>query len=340
MIGAGFIADYHLGGLSAAGGAQVVALYGRTPASTAALAAKYAIGAVMDDWRALLDRRDIDAVIVTTPDHTHRDIAVAAAEAGKAVLLQKPMARSGTECAEIIAAARRARTLLAVSFMHRYFEEVRLLADWLGERRLGRLFSVRMRNATPGPDWKAWFFSRANVGGGVVLQLGVHGIDLLRHLFGPITAVSGDTAIRCTSRTLADGTVVHPDNEDHACALYRFGEHLTATHEMSFAELAGCDRFTLELYAERGSVWLRSVRGAFAAWAPEVTGRREWVVPELPATAYGERHHRHFLDMVRGRLPADGSDRDGLATLAVAETLYRSARSRQEEAVAVPEIAG
>ena len=68
--------------------------------------------------------------------------------------------------------------------MHRYFEEVQRTAELLAGGAVGPVLSARMRNATPGPDWNAWFFSRDKVGGGVVLQLGVHGMDVLRFLFG------------------------------------------------------------------------------------------------------------------------------------------------------------
>ncbi len=235
MIGAGFIASYHLDGLRAAGGADVRAIAGRTPQKAAALAARYGIAAAVTDWRAILARDDIDAVVITTPDDTHPEIAIAAAQAGKHILLQKPMARTPDDCRRIIAAARAAKVHLQVSFMHRYFEEVVRARELLAQGAIGRPYSLRMRNATPGPDWGAWFFSKARVGGGVVMQLGVHGIDLLRHLIGDIDALSAQTALLRTERTLADGTLVHPDNEDHALALYRFASGAIASHEMSMS---------------------------------------------------------------------------------------------------------
>lgn len=333
VIGAGYIANYHLGGLAAAGGADVRVVSGRTAESTRALADRYGIPEIETDWRRVLDRKDIDAVVITTPDFTHAEIAKAAAAAGKAILLQKPMATTSDECREVIAAARNAGVLLQVSFMHRYFEEVVRTREILAEGKAGKVFAVRMRNATPGPDWKTWFFSRANVGGGVVMQLGVHGIDLLRHLFGDIAAVFGTMAIRKTERVLADGTVVRPDNEDQALAVYTFKDGLVANHEMNFSELQGCDRFTLEIYCAEATLWLRSMRGRLALFAPEITGVKDWVVPQLPDPPMGARHHRHFLDIVRGAVPPDKTPEDGLATVLVAEALYRAAERRQEQAV-------
>lgn len=333
MIGAGFIAGYHLDGLRAAGGAEVRVIAGRTPEKTAALAARHGIAATSTDWRDVLARDDIDAVVITTPDDTHPEIAIAAAAAGKHILLQKPMARTADECRRIIAATQAAGVHLQVSFMHRYFEEVVMARQLLTDGAIGRPYSMRMRNATPGPDWGAWFYSKARVGGGVVMQLGVHGIDLLRHLFGGIERVSANTALLRTKRSLADGTIVNPDNEDHAFALYRFASGALASHEMSMSELAGCDRFTLEIYGERGTIWLRSGRGPLAIHAPAHTGTRDWVAPALPEREPGARHHQAFLDMVRGDVPPDGTPADGLASVLVAEAIYRSSASRREERV-------
>lgn len=337
MIGAGFIADYHLGGLAAAGGAEVRMIAGRTPAKSAALAARYGIAAVVQDWREVLAHDDIDAVVITTPDDTHPEIAVAAAAAGKHILLQKPMARTSGECRRIIAAARAAGVHLSVSFMHRHFEEVVLARELLAQGAIGQPYSMRMRNATPGPDWGEWFYSRERVGGGVVMQLGVHGIDLLQHLFGAIVTVKASTALLRGERLLADGSTVRPDNEDHALALYRFGGEALASHEMSMSELAGCERFTLEIYGERGTLWLRSQRGPLAMYAPAQSGRRDWQVPVLPVRAMGQRQHRAFIDMLRGDAPPDDTAAAGLASLQVAEAIYRAHQSRREETVATSE---
>lgn len=336
MIGAGFIADYHLNGLAAAGGASLRAVAARSEASATATAARHGGAEAVADWRLLLDRPDIDALIVATPDHTHCEIACAAASAGKAVLLQKPMARNSRECRAIISAVRTAGTVLQVSFMHRYFEEVSRARDLLASGATGPVYSARLRNATPGPDWGDWFFSREKVGGGVVLQLGVHGIDLLRYLFGEISNLVAVTAIQRKERMLKDGHIVRPDNEDHAFATYRFAQGCLVSHEMNYSEVFGTDRFALEIYCADATLHLRGPRGPLAVYAPRATGRSEWVVPEIVEPPLGARHHAAFLDMVRGKAPSDGTAEDGLATLLVAEAIYRSAETGASERVPSP----
>jgi predicted dehydrogenase len=371
VLGAGFISDYHVAGLRTAG-ADVVAIFGRSLERARARAAQHAIPVATDRWQDVVERDDVEAVVVATPDFTHEPLAIAAARAGKAVLLQKPMARTSAECLRIIAAADKAGVLLCVSFVHRHLPEVAALRDLLARGALGRVLHVRHRNATRGADWAAWFYSREHVGGGALLQLGVHGIDLLRHCFGEIEAVQGAIATTVHERILADGTRVVPDNEDLVLATYRFASGLVATHEVSYAEVAGTDRFRCEVYGEAGTAWLRTERGRLAMFAPgdeglagignpnadaggehrertgptpgpsslappgSAQGRGAWVRPALGSDDTGPPQHRHFVAMVRGEAPPDGTDRAGLASIVVAEAVYRSAAAGHWEPLRWP----
>lgn len=327
VIGAGFISDYHVKGLQAAGGSDIVALVGRRPETTACKAEALGIGRIETDYRRILDDRSIDAVVVASPDDTHERIAIDSLQAGKHVLLQKPMALDSAQCRAIIHADMLAGRRLTVSFMHRYFPEVRWLRDLLAAGTLGAVHSVRIRNATPGADWGDWFFTPGNVSGGVVMQLGVHGIDLCRHLFGAIASVGAEMMTARPERRLADGRMVRSQLEDNVFATYRLTNGIQASHEMSYSELQGCDRFRLEVYAENGTVWLRTERGLATLYAPAVTGKAEWVVPPLNDEAFGEAHHRHWLSIVRGEAAPDDTPLAGLQTVTVAEAIYAAARS-------------
>lgn len=323
MLGAGFIAEYHLAGIVAARGAAVRLIVGRRREKAQALAARFGVPDVADDWHVALARRDIDAVVIATPDDTHEAIAIAAAAAGKAILLQKPMAGSLAGARRIVEAAARAGVDLQVSFMHRWFEEVEQARAWLREGLIGRVHSVRIRNATPGPDWGDWFFARARVGNGVVDQLGVHGIDLALQLVGDIAKVSARTATLVPTRTLRDGRVVAVETCDSAWAIYGFAGGAMGSHEMSMIEARGCDRFRFELYGERGTVWLRSERGRLAAWAPALFGE-QWHVPTLAQAPAGERLHAAWLAGIAGRGPRLATARDALRGMQVIEAIARS----------------
>ena len=324
VLGAGFIAEYHLAGLAAAGGASVRLLVGLAEAKTAALAQRFAVPEVSTDWRVALGRPDVDAVIIATPDDTHEEIAVAAAAAGKSILLQKPMAGTASGCRNIIRAAEQAGVDLQVSFMHRWFEEVEQARGLLAEGVIGRVHSVRIRNATPGADWGDWFFTKAAVAHGVADQLGVHGIDLAGQLVGAIQEVSARTAVLVPTRTLRDGRVIAVENIDTAFAIYGFADGAMGTHEMSQVEIKGCDRFRFELYGECGTLWLRSERGRLAIYAPQRFGN-EWHCPELPELPPGQRHHAAWLAGLTGRAPRLDTARDALRGMLVVEAIQKSA---------------
>ena len=338
MIGAGFIAEYHLGGLAAAGGASVRLIAGRNPDKARQLAARFGVHESSGDWRRALDRADVDAVIIATPDDTHEQIALAAAAAGKHILVQKPMAGSVVACERIMQGARSAGVDLQVSFMHRYFEEVQQARELLAAGAIGPVHSIRIRNATAGPDWGDWFFDPACVAHGVVDQLGVHGIDLATWLLGPIRNVCARVEIQLPTRRLRDGRIVAVNAPDTAIASYGFGAAAgpgagasetiapVGSHEMSMIEAQGCDRFRIELYGERGTIWLRSERGRLAIWAPHLHGQ-VWHVPLLEEAPLGQRHHARWLGGLRDESAREHTAAQALAGMQVVEAIHRSASS-------------
>lgn len=325
IIGAGFISQYHVDGLRAAGGADVCCVVGRRAEPTRLRAMELGIDRAETDLSAILSDDSLNAVVIASPDGLHKQQAIAAMRAGKAVLLQKPMALDTSECRQILDVAAETGKLLTVSFMHRYFPEVRWLRRLVAEGRLGAIHSVRIRNATPGADWASWFYSPGQVAGGVVMQLGVHGIDLCQHLFGEIREVSAMSVTAAGRRKLRDGQEVTTDLEDNVAASYRLKSGTLVSHEMSYTEIAGCDRFRLEVYAEHGTVWLRTERGHGAIYAPKLTGEEDWVKSELDDEPLGEQHHRHWLEMIAGRSEPDDTPFAGYSTTAVAEAIYRAA---------------
>ena len=323
VIGAGTISDYHIAGLQAAG-AEVPLLINRTLSKAVDKAARYGIPQASDDLADLWNATDIAAAVIATPDSTHLEIALEAIAHGIPVMIQKPLAKTSAECSAILAAATEANVPVYVSFMHRYFEEVAELKTLLQSGRLGDVLHVRLRNATPGAGWAPWFYDDSSVGGGAHMQLGVHGIDLLRFVFGEIRSVRATAATQVGARILDSGEVVTPANEDFVAATYQLESGAIATHEVSYNEVTGTDRFRMEVYGTGGTAWLRTQRGRLAFSLKGATS--EWEVPTLETTPLGQLHHRHLLDMLNGSAPYDGSGLDGLASVVIAERTYEAAR--------------
>lgn len=324
MLGAGFIAEYHLAALAQCERAQVRTIVARRRERARSLAARFGVPDASDDVDAVLASPDVDAVVVATPDDTHEQVAIAAARAGKAILLQKPMAGSADAAQRIVDVAREQRVDLQLSFMHRFFDEVVQARAWIEEGLLGSVVSARIRNATPGPDWDDWFFRKARVPHGVADQLGVHGIDLVEQLLGPIVDVSARARIAVPVRTLRDGRRVEVETPDNVNAIYALAGGALVAHEISQTEIAGCDRFRMEIYGERGTLWLRSEHGRLAAVVPQRFGPG-WHVPDLASTPLGVRQHELWLAGVAGEKPRLDTANDAVRGMRVVEAMMRSA---------------
>lgn len=320
IVGHGKISDYHVDGVRAAG-AEVVAVVGRDRTRARQAADRLGVPTATDALDEVLDRDDIAGVIVATPDATHRTVAERVAAAGKAVMVQKPMAHRVEDCRAIVEACATAGTLCTVSFMHRYFDEVVRVRELVAEGVLGDISFVRQRNAVPAPP-RPWFYRREE-SGGAVMQVGVHGIDLVRHLFGEIREVSATLLPGPNERLLDDGTVAEQNIEDGACATYVLDRGTLVSHEIDLTRPWGVDRFRTEIFGTKGAAVLRGVQGPLAYCSTDV-GDGAWEIPELEATPMGERQHRHFVDMIVGRAEPDGSDRDGVRATELVHLVHAS----------------
>lgn len=174
-------------------------------AAAGEMAARWEWEEATSDWRSAVDRKDIDAVDICLPNHLHAPVAIAAAEAGKIVLCEKPLALSVDEARAMVNAARKVRTL--VWYNYRRVPAVAFARQLIDQGRLGAIFHY---NATYYQQWGAdltrtatWRMDPARAGSGVADDLLTHSIDLALHLNGGITETIA------TSRTFAPGRAVN-----------------------------------------------------------------------------------------------------------------------------------
>src|SRR5215470_17472629 len=183
LVGSGFIGQAHAEAFSSSALASVRAVASRSPDRSAEFAARWGIPAWHTDYRELARRPDVDLVSVAAPNWLHRDIVVAAAEAGKHVVCEKPLARTLREADEMIAACRRAGVKLMyaeeICFAPKYVR-AKELAD---EGALGEVYLVRQTEQHYGPH-SDWFWDPEQSGGGVLMDMGCHGIEFARWVLG------------------------------------------------------------------------------------------------------------------------------------------------------------
>lgn len=276
FAGVGWIGLNRLRHVAASGVAEVRAVADAAPeARRQAAAALPASVAVSPRFEDLLEA-GLDGVVIATPSALHAQQARAALERGLAVFCQKPLARTAPEAAGVVRAAQRHDRLLGVDFCYRTLAGMRELRALIGSGALGSLYAVDLvfHNAY-GPD-KPWFYDPALAGGGCVMDLGIHLIDLLLWMLGNPAVEDVRSELRAGGQRLRQPA---HELEDHAIAEIRLASGVTARLACSWRLPAGCDAVIgAAFYGTQGAGLLRNLNGSFYEFAVEHcqgTHRRE-----------------------------------------------------------------
>ncbi len=333
IIGAGAIAQLRKAAIDAMAGSEVTGVFDLDPERARNLAAPArAYGSTEE---VLADDR-VETVVICTPPDTHEDIAVSALQAGRNVIVEKPMAPSAEACRRMIAAAQAAGRVLTVGFNHRYFPAIKDLRASLASGRLGELSHVRGYAGHGGlAEFKAeWMYSKDVMGGGALLDNGIHMIDLVHHLMGPVEDVYGLTQ---------DKTWQLDRVEDNGMALLRGRNGSVGSIGASWTEWKGY-HFFVEVYGTKGM--------ARAYYAPmyfmEVTmdrpggarrKRRNFYLPQIFAEKFKGwqstavqtliEEMTDFVALCSGAAASGpiASAADGCRAIEIAQAIYTSADS-------------
>jgi predicted dehydrogenase len=282
---------------------------------------------VADGWEALVERSEVDAVIVSTPPSSHSEICLRALRSGRHVLCEKPLARSAEECRPLVQTAQERGLLLATGFNFRFFPSIRKARVLLDSGVIGELDHVRAYAGYSASDHSPpWVHERAVVGGGALRDNGIHLLDLTRYFIGEVSEVSG----------LASGRVWRFEGcEDNGFALLRSEKGCIASLHASWTEWLGY-RFRVELYGTRGcilaSCFPMRVR---ALWFDRPGGRVRRTVDRFLGVQLLERLRsyrwvvvRSFVDeltafaaTVRGQATPLATGYDGLRAIEIAESI-------------------
>jgi predicted dehydrogenase len=322
VIGAGAIAELcHLDGYARQADVEIAALADIDAGRLAEMAGKFKVGATYLDWRELVARPDLDAVSICTPNYLHAEMAVAAAEAGKHVLCEKPMAVTLDEAERIKAGAERAGVKLMVGFTHRYIAHNQKGKELLEAGVIGRPLVVRCRFAHDGPynSWSAktdWFFNRKQAGGGALLDMGIHAIDLMRYFCGDIVSVSGTV-----------GNVKKQISvEDFALGTYAFKSGAIGYMEVGWSSLDGI--LGLEIYGTEGSLII-DYTTPLKVYTEKGTGvgPKGWIQPSGASGGGWSAEMAHFVECLREDKAPETGAAEGIEALRIALATYESAAS-------------
>ncbi|MCS6878698.1 MAG: Gfo/Idh/MocA family oxidoreductase [Geminicoccaceae bacterium] len=244
---------------------EIVVLADRTEELAAQAARQLAIPRATGDWRDVVRDPEVDLVDITTPNALHKEIALAAIEAGKAVYCEKPLAPSAADARELTEAAERMGLSTFVGFNYLRNPMTRLARELVASGEVGEVWNFRGIHAEdymsdPGVPW-SWRLDPAG-GAGAVADLGSHIIAMARFIVGPIDELVADVDTVVTERAITrGGAPVRPvEVDDEARALVRFANGATGTIEASWVATGRKMYLAFELTGSKGSILLNMER--------------------------------------------------------------------------------
>ena len=345
VIGVGNIAQEHIRGYINNPNVELYAFCDIDPEQLKKRAEEYHIPperCFTDKDEMLRALPEIDIVSVTTWNAAHAECTIAALNAGKDVICEKPMAINATEAQAMKDAADKNGRLLEIGFVRRFGNDCRVVQDFMESGKFGDIYYAKAtylrRNGNPG----GWFGDKSRSGGGPLIDLGVHVIDLVRYLCGlpkPVSAY-GATFQKLYNRpeikaqkgytSVSAGANDICDVEDLATALVRFDNGLVLSVEAAFS---------LNMKKPEGNIQLFGTK-AGAKLDPQVeiyTDENGYLVNEsfdedtgLSFAGLFCREIDHFVDCVLNGTPCRAPAEDGVVLMKILDAIYESARTGHE----------
>jgi len=310
------------------------------------------------DYRHMLADAHLDIVSVCLPNYLHAEVTIAALEAGVHVICEKPMATSAAEAQHMIDAAQKADRRLVICYNYRYREDVQWVQRVIKAGTIGAVHHIsatwRRETGIPG---RGWFVSKKMAGGGALIDLGVHVLDLAQWLmdFPEVQTVSGATrslfgahGLKTWGRKPGSMGETQFDVEDGAIGFIRFANGANAVLQATWAEhrQPQDDLIHIEIQGAQGTIVLSienyTIENTLRLYT-EIEGEPVTIIPGLRASGKAWGHDKFVsatVDAIHNGTPPPSDGEQGLADVRVLEAMYQSALSGHEvslSAVIAPE---
>lgn len=344
MLGAGLIADFYAAALLGYRRRdKIVSVYSRTTERAAALAAKWQIPHYSNDLLSVIQHPEADLVIVALPNDLHEQAVIEAARAGKGVLCTKPLGRNAAEAKRMLAAVEKA------GVFHAYLEDLvytpktlKSLAS-VQSGAIGKVLWVRSRETHPGPH-SDWFWDKTRSGGGAIVDMGCHCIEIGRAFIGK--------SIRPVEVVCWADTHVHPiEAEDHAVGMVRYQNGAIGQFEVSWTFRGGMD-LRDEVSGSEGTIWLNhwmrtgcemyTANGQSGYVAEKAEGQTGWLFPvgdEVASLGYTNMF-ADVLDAYEQKRAPMETFYDGYVVNAIMDAAYASIQSKRWELIQIDDWRG
>lgn len=315
---------------------RVVNVYSRTEENARKFAEDWDIPSWTTDMKKAIRSDESDVVIVALPNHLHKEAVIEAARAGKAVLCTKPLARTAEEAREILEEVEKAGVFAGYLEDLVYTPKTLKSLQSARDGSLGQIMWVRSRETHGGPH-SDWFWDVEKAGGGAIVDMGCHCIEIGRDFIGK--------DIRPVEAMCWADTLVHPiDAEDHGIGMVRYENGAIGQFETSWGFRGGMD-LRDEVSGTEGTVWmnhfLRTGYEMFTSGesggyvAEKAESDSGWLFPvgdEVEALGYVDMFTDMFESMDEGRQPME-TFYDGYVVNAIMDACYRSAKSKKWEPI-------
>ncbi len=345
VIGVGGISNEHINGYIKNPDVELYAFCDINEKQLRYMSEKYNI----PEERCFLDKDEmlkalpeIDIVSVCTWNAAHAECTIAALNAGKDVICEKPMAMNTAEAEEMLATAKRNGRHLQIGFVRRYGNDADVMRDFIDAGKFGDIYYAKAtylrRNGNPG----GWFGDKSRSGGGPLIDLGVHVIDLSRYLCGNPKPVSvyGATFQKLFNRpTVKTGkgynSVSASDNdicdvEDFATALIRFDNGLVLSVEASFSLNIKNDEGNIQFFGTKAGAKLDPQVEIFSEENGYLVDTSFNNDTSLAFNGLFCREINHFVDCVKNGTPCIAPAEDGVVLMKILDAIYESARTGHE----------
>jgi predicted dehydrogenase len=324
VVGVGAAAQVsHIPAIKRMEGVELAVLVDRDEEKAGRVAQRFGVPRVLESVDDLLRDEEVDAVVVCTPNYLHSPMAIAALEAGKDVLCERPLARNAAEAEKMVQAAKKAGRTLMCALSHRFRADTQILKKFVDGRELGRVFYTKAGWLRQRAGWasREWRDRKSVAGGGVLMELGVQILDLALWTLGN----PGVESVVASAHHPGQAEV-----EDSLIAFLRLEGGSTLTLEVTWGLLMEKDFAYCNLFGESGAaLWNplrmhRAMHGSLVNVTPTV---------DTPRNMYKqatENQLAHFVDSIRKGSTPIGSGQEALTVMRLVDAIYKSAESGRE----------
>ena len=342
VVGVGSIAHSHINAYLNNDAVNLVAFCDINSKQLHDMGEQYGVTKLYTDINDMLKEEDLDAVSICTWNTSHADCAITALDAGLNVLSEKPMATSVDDALSMQEAANRNNKTLMIGFVRRFGNDTKILEKFIESGFMGDIYYAKAqylrRHGNPG----GWFSDKSRSGGGPLIDLGVHVIDLVRYLMGnpKVISVYGATFSKLASRnqltdqppytSVSRGADDVNDVEDLATAMIRFENGAVLSLETSFSLNIKEDVGSIEIFGDKGGAKLDPEIQLFTDMNGHLTDVSFHNETALNFDGLFENEIDHFVDVVMNGTECKAPAKDGVEMMRILDAIYESARTGHE----------